>query len=132
MSNCKLSDELTKQLRSFGWMDSGNLDVDRCATTLHDRYGLEISMIARWFLESFGGLALKDKDGTLTYIAPLKIKLREKRGSVSWGDITLYPVGYLRDTTVILMDEKGATYKYWDCLVPFADSPVETLERLLD
>jgi len=84
----------------------------------------------RFFLESFGGLTLQDLEGTVAYLLPLKIKNREKRGSISWGNPKLYPIGYLRDTTVVLMDELGATYTYWDHLVPFADNPIETLEKL--
>ncbi|TWU07806.1 SUKH-3 domain-containing protein [Stieleria varia] len=129
MKVIQLPDELAARLKVLGWEGAATIDVTACEKKLQHAYGLKISEVAREFLLLFGGLAISDNNNVTVHLTPAKIRTRERRGHLSWSNKSLYPIGILRDSTVILMNPDGVTFSFWDYLSPFADTPVATLQR---
>ena len=132
MSVISIPKELEARLRAMGWEGAATIDIAACEKKLNHDYSLEMSGIARDLLLQFGGMTIRDRNDVNVYLTPTKIRTRERRGHISWSDKSLYPIGILRDSTLILMNPDGSTFTFFDYLSPFAKTPVATLQRFTE
>ncbi|MEM7478602.1 MAG: SUKH-3 domain-containing protein [Planctomycetota bacterium] len=124
------SQSLVARLEACGWFPDRIASTESYATKLQKWYGITMHARAHTFLQQFGGLSVRATGSESFMLIPTKIRTSQGKGHLSWDDPSLYPIGYCRDGTILLINTSGNTFLYWDYLQTFARNEFQTLIRL--